>query len=122
MSLVEERQTVADLAELSHAAVQLAQVLRVDLGEIGEIGFCLEFAFALELEELPGALLGLDHDGYQHERNVAFLLGVLVRDFPQARRQLIRPVVVNLRKAQNAESALNNKQLILHQHCCSSQQ
>lgn len=108
---VEERQTFADFPKLSHPAVQLAQVLGVNLREVHKGGFFLELALPLELKQLPRALLRLNQHRHEGERHVALLLGVFVDDPPQRGRQLVGTVVINLKLRKKSRENLAAKSL-----------
>lgn len=64
--------------------------------EVSEVGFLLELALPLELEQAPRALLRLYHDRHESQRDETFLLRILVHDALQGRGQRVGSVVINL--------------------------
>lgn len=96
-ALVEERQAVARLKEFPHAAIQSAQILRVDARKVREVGLFLEFAIPLEHVQVTDAFLRLDHHRHDCPRDVTFLFWVLIDDATETRRQIVGSVVVDLR-------------------------
>lgn len=65
--------------------------------KVSEVGFLLELALPLELEQLSRAFLRLYHDRHERQRNETFLLRIFVHEALQGRRQCVGSVVINLK-------------------------